>query len=161
MYKNEILIIISEIQIGDLNMRIEIKTKINSSAKKIYGIVIDGENTPNWNLIVDEFSEIEGGKSLLKTKERNITIVNSEFIENRSVILEIEEKEINSIGYLIEQEFKEVIVTFWIDFDNEKQAIGFNKFGVIILRSLKNYIDFLEEGGDPKDFIKKQILVSP
>jgi len=37
----------------------------------------------------------------------------------------------------------------------------YEKTAELVLKSKKNYVDFLEEGGDKEDFDKIQLMVSP
>ena len=66
----------------------------------------------------------------------------------------------NSIGYILEPKGNIVETTLWVDLDDEKLAKGYEKIGELTLKALKNYVDFLEDGGDPENFDKKQLMVS-
>ncbi|MFW9819314.1 MAG: hypothetical protein ACFFE5_06865 [Candidatus Thorarchaeota archaeon] len=52
-------------------------------------------------------------------------------------------------------------VTLWTEFENKKLRKGYEKTTDLVLKSLKNYVDFIEEGGDPEDTDKKQLMVGP
>ena len=66
----------------------------------------------------------------------------------------------NSIGYILEPKGDIVETTLWVDLDDEKLAKGYEKVGELTLKALKNFVEFLEEGGNPEDFDKKQVMVS-
>jgi hypothetical protein len=51
--------------------------------------------------------------------------------------------------------------TLWADFENEKQEKMLVKAGELLLKSLKNFVEFVEYGGSPDDYDKKSVLVSP
>lgn len=141
-------------------MRIDRKIKIRSSPKRIYDIVIDGKNTPKWNLGLDEVIEKEEGKKyLLKTNVGDILIVDTKTVENKRVIWYTEQSDMNSIGYILKQKGECTEVKLCVDFDNKKFRERFEETGELVLRSLKIYIDFIEEGGNPDEF-SKQIIVS-
>jgi hypothetical protein len=52
-------------------------------------------------------------------------------------------------------------VTLWTEFENKKLMKGFEKTAELVLKSLKIYVDFIEEGGDTEDFDKKQLKANP
>jgi hypothetical protein len=142
-------------------MRIDKRIEIHSTPKKIYDIVIDGENTPRWNIGLDSISEKEEGKYLLKSTIGDILIIDVKTVENEHVTWQMENSDMNSIGYILEPRGDNVDVTLWVEFENEKLVNSFEKAGDLTLNSLKSYVDFIEDGGNPEDFDKKQIMVSP
>jgi len=64
------------------------------------------------------------------------------------------------MGYVLEPKGDIVETTLWADLDNEKLAKGYEKVGELTLKGLKNFVDFLEEGGNPEDFDKKKLKMS-
>ena len=142
-------------------MRMEKKIEIKSSSKIIYDIVIDPEIITKWNVGVDEISQKkEGEEVVLKSSVGDIFIVDWEQVENESVTWHMKSSTMNSIGYILEPKGNIVETTLWVDLDDEKLAKGYEKVGELTLKALKNYVDFLEEGGDPENFDKKQLMVS-
>ncbi len=143
-------------------MRIEKKIEINSTPKNLYDIVIDGQIGPKWNPVLDEVIEKEEGKKfLLKSDVGDILIVDMESVENEHVTWHMENSDVNSIGYIVEPKGDNTEVTIWTEFENKKLTKSYEKVADLVLKGLKNYVDFLEEGGDPEDFDKKQLMVSP
>ncbi len=143
-------------------MRIENKIEINSTPKNVYDIVIDGQIGPKWNPVLNEVIEKEEGqKFLLKSNVGDILIVDTESVENEHVTWHMENSDMNSIGYIVEPKGDLTEVTIWTEFENKKLRKGYEKAADLVLKGLKNYVDFLEEGGDPEDFDKKQLMVSP
>jgi len=142
-------------------MRMEKKIEIKSSPKRIYDILIDAEIITKWNIGVDEITEKEEGKEyLLKSSIGDILIVDAEQVENESATWHMKNSTMNSIGYILEPKGDIVETTLWVDLDNKKVAKGYEKIGELTLKGLKNYVDFLEEGGNPEDFDKKQVKVN-
>ncbi len=142
-------------------MRMVKKIEIKSSPKRIYDILIDAEIITKWNIGVDEIKDKEEGKEFhLKSSIGDIIIVDWEQVENESVTWHMKDSIMNSIGYILEPKGDIVETTLWADMDSEKLAKGYEKVGELTLKALKNFVDFLEEGGDPEDFDKKQIMVS-
>lgn len=143
-------------------MRMEKKIEIKSNPKRIYDILIDGEIITKWNVGVNEIIEKEEGKEyLLKTDVGDILIVDTESVENEHATWHMKNSDMNSIGYILEPKGDIVETTLWVDFDNKKLSKSYEKVGDLTLKSLKNFIDFIEDGGDPEDFDKKQLMVSP
>lgn len=54
-----------------------------------------------------------------------------------------------------------VNVTIWGEFDDKKNEKILVKAAELLLKGLKNFAEFLEEGGKVDDFDKKQITVVP
>jgi len=143
-------------------MRIEKKIDISSTPKRIYDNVIDGEIITKWNLGIDDIEEREEGKKfLLKSNVGDILITSWDLVENEKATWHMENSDMNSIGYILKPKGDIVETTVWVDFDNKKLKKSFEKAGDLTLKSLKNFIDYLEEGGDIEDYDKKQLMVSP
>jgi len=142
-------------------MRMEKKIDIKLSPKRIYDILIDAEIITKWNIGVDEITEQkEGEEFLLKSSVGDILIVDWEQVENESATWHMKNSTMNSIGYILKPKGDVVETTLWVDLDNEKLAKGYEKVGELTLKALKNYVDFLEKGGNPEDFDKSQIILS-
>ena len=143
-------------------MRMEKMIEIKSSPKRIYDILIDAEIITKWNFGVDEITEKkEGEEFFLKTSIGDILIVGWEQVENESATWHMKNSTMNSMGYVLEPKGDIVETTLWVDLDSKKLAKGYEKVGELTLKGLKNYVDFLEEGGNPEDFDKKQVNLSP
>ncbi len=139
----------------------EKKIEIKSSPKRIYDILIDAEIITKWNPGVNEIAEKEEGKEFhLKSSIGDIIIVDWEQVDNESATWHMKNSTINSMGYILKPKGDIVETTLWVDLDNEKLAKGYEKVGELTLKGLKNFVDFLEEGGNPEEFDKKQLIVS-
>jgi hypothetical protein len=135
--------------------------EIKSSPKRIYDILIDAEIITKWNIGVNEITEQkEGEEFFLKSSIGDILIVGWEQVENERATWYMKNSTINSMGYVLEPKGDIVETTLWIDLDDEKLAKGYEKVGELTLKGLKNFVDFLEEGGNPEDFDKKQLIIS-
>ena len=142
-------------------MRMEKKIDIKSSPKRIYDILIDAEIITKWNIGVDEITEREEGKEFfLKSSIGDILIVDWEQVENERATWHMKNSTINSMGYILVPNGDIVETTLWVDLENEKLAKGYDKVGELTLKALKNFVEFLEKGGNPEDFDKKQVKVS-
>jgi len=139
----------------------EKKIEIKSSPKRIYDILIDAEIITKWNPGVNEITEKkEGEEFFLKSSIGDILIVGWEQVENESATWHMKNSTMNSLGYVLQPKGDIVETTLWADMDSEKLAKGYEKVGELTLKCLKNFVDFLEEGGDPEDFDKKKLIVS-
>jgi len=137
-------------------MRVEKKIEIKSTPKNLYDIVINGEIAPRWNPVLAEVIEKEEGqKYLLKSDVGDVLIVDTETVENEHVTWHMENSDMNSIGYIVEPKGDNTEVTIWTEFENKKLRKGYENVAELVLKGLKNYVDFLEEGGNPEDFDKK------
>ncbi|MHA1254259.1 MAG: hypothetical protein ACTSPS_01540 [Promethearchaeota archaeon] len=142
-------------------MRLEKKIEIKSSVSKIYEVVRDEDVVSLWNPSVDSVSQPSEDKFLLKTSVGDLNIVSWETVENERATWTLDMSNLNQIGYVLKSMGEMVEVTLWLDFDNKKHKKGYVKVGELVLNGLKRYVEFLEEGGDPKEYDKKAILVSP
>lgn len=143
-------------------MRMEKKIEIKSSPKRIYDILIDAEIITKWNLGVDEISEREDGKEFhLKSSIGDILIVDWEQVENERATWYMKDSTMKSMGYILDPKGDMVETTLWADLDDTKSTKGYDKVGELTLRALKNFVEFLEDGGNPEDFDKKQLMVAP
>ncbi len=142
-------------------MKIEKKIEIKSSASRIYEVVKDEDVVALWNPSVDSVSQPAEDIYFLKTSVGELNIESWENVENERVIWTLDMSNINQIGYILKSMGELVEVTLYIDFDNKKLKKGYIKVVELVLNGLKRYIDFLEDGGDPKEYDKKAVLVSP
>lgn len=141
--------------------RVERKIEINASQKKIFDILDDNNLGPKWNLAVNEVTEISEGKFTVKSTIGDFTSTRIETIANEKLTLKIEGGIFNTIVYILAPKGDMVEVIIWGEFNNEKNEKILMKAGEIVLEGLKRFAEFLEEGGNPDDFDKKQITVTP
>ena len=141
--------------------RVERTIDISASQDKIFKIVDDDADYARWNIVVNEVTVLGPGHNFFKSNVGDILIVDTEAVENEHVTWHMENSDLNSIGYIIEPKGDLSEVTIWTEFENKKLVKGYEKVADLVLKGLKNYVDFIEEGGDPEDFDKKQLMVSP
>lgn len=141
--------------------RYEKKIKIESSPEKIYNIVVDDLNRPKWNPAVSGVIELENDKVQLSTDLGGFTIINSETEENKSVTWHVEESDTSAYEYILNPKPKVTEVFIWFEFDDKKLLKLFKKMADLSLMGLKNYIDFIEKGGNTKLYNKWELMVTP
>ncbi|MFX1308008.1 MAG: SRPBCC family protein, partial [Promethearchaeota archaeon] len=135
--------------------QLERKVEIKSTPEKIYKIVTDGFNTPKWNPVVSSVVEIENNKTHLDTDLGGFTIINTEEEQDISTTWHMENSDISSIGYVLTPKKGSITeVSIWTEFEDKKQSKIFKQMADQILVGLKNFVEFLEKGGDPEDFNK-------
>lgn len=140
--------------------KLERKIEIESTPEKIYNIVKDGINTPKWNLTVSAIT-FEDDKTKLETDFGAMKIVNVEYDINKYTTWYLEESDMNSIGYILTPKKEATEVTIWTEYDNKKLSKLFKKNADQVLLGLKNYAEYLEDGGDPNHYKKWEILTTP
>lgn len=142
--------------------RIERKIEIGSTPEKIFKIITDGFNTPKWNPAVDSVIEIEGNKFQLDTDIGGIIINKTETEENKNVTWYTENSEMNLIGYIMTPKKEHTTkVSIWTEFEEKKQSKLYKETADNILFGLKNYVEYLEDGGDPELYKKWEVLTTP
>ena len=140
--------------------RIERKIEVESSPESIFNIVMDTDIISRWNPAVDD-AEVSTDNILLKTNLGSLNVINTESIENESLVIQIEGGNINSIGYSLTPKKDKTEVRLWSEFNDKKYTKTYKNVGDLVLRGLKRYSEFIEEGGNPEDFDKKQLVVAP
>ncbi len=139
----------------------ERKIEIEAPSGNVFAILDDTNMGPKWNLAATEVNEISEGKFAVKSTIGDFTTIRIDTIENERITLKIEGGIITSMGYILTPLGDDVEVTIWGEFDDEKNEKILIKVGEILLESLKRFAEFLEVGGDPDNFDKKQISVAP
>ena len=64
------------------------------------------------------------------------------------------------MSYILNKKHKATNVTLWADFADEKQEKMLVKAGDLLLKSLKNFVEFVASGGNPDIYDKKKMVVS-
>ncbi|MFX0081043.1 MAG: hypothetical protein ACFE94_04745 [Candidatus Hodarchaeota archaeon] len=137
------------------------KIEINASQKRIFDILDDAKLGPKWNLAENEITEISEGKFAVKSTVGDFTSIRTETVEPAKISMRIEGGVFNSMDYILYPKGDMVEATIWGEFDDEKNEKILVTAAEILLKGLKNFAEFLEEGGNPDDFDKKQITVTP
>jgi hypothetical protein len=142
--------------------KIEKKIDIESTPEKIFNIITNRFITAKWNPAVESVLEMEDNKLQLDTDIGGIIVIKSESEKNKNVTWYTENSELNSIGYVITpKKDDETKVSIWTEFDNKKQSKLFKETIDKVLIGLKNYAEYLEDGGDPDFYRKWEVLTTP
>jgi hypothetical protein len=141
--------------------RVEREIEINAPQKNIFDILDDTKIAPKWNLPVNEISEISEGRWAVKSTIGDFTSIRTESVDPEKLSMRIEGGIFNSMGYILSPKGDMAEVKLWGEFEDEKNEKILVRAGETLLKCLKNFAEFLEEGGDPAEFDKKQITVAP
>ena len=136
-------------------VRIERKIEIKASQKSVYDILADTMGAIKWNITAKEITEISEGKYAMKSTVGDFTTIRTEVVENERLSSKIEGGIFNALGYILSPKGDTVEVTLWGEFDDPENEKILLKAGEILLKSLKKYVEYIEEGGDPEKFDKK------
>jgi hypothetical protein len=142
--------------------RVEIEDDMKASAKTIYDILIDGDTYEvKWNLTVNELKSIGPKKWAVKSTIGDLTSTRVEEVENEKISLDIEGSIFTKMGFMLKPKGDLCNVALWGEFENEKNSKILTSAGGMLLDSLKRFAEFMEEGGDPENFDKKALTVTP
>ncbi len=137
--------------------KIEVNTEINAKVEKVYSVVDDVPNFPNWNVVIREMNETEPGVWFVKTNVGDITSKRIEDVPNERVTDE-QTGPMSKMGYIFNPKGDITEVTLWAEFDDEAMSFVLEKAGEIFLKCLKHYVEYLESEGDPDSYDKNSAL---
>ncbi len=141
--------------------KVETKIEINAPSKNIWDVIKSLDLTTKWNTTIKEISELEPDKYSVKSISGDYIATITDQIENERVSLEVEHPDFNGYGYISKEKGDITELSYWVDYkvvEHEKLLARTQKF---LLNGLKNFVEFLEDGGDPEEFDRKQLLVKP
>ena len=141
--------------------RVEIEDDVNASAKNIYDILINDEFEAKWNLTVNELKSIGPNKWEVKSTLGDLISIRVEEVENERISFDIEKSIFTKMGYILKQKGNLCHVELWGEHEDEKNTKILTSAGGMLLDSLKRFAEFMEEGGDPENFNKKALTVTP
>jgi len=140
--------------------RVERNIEIKALQSNIFKILDDTSISPTWNLAVIAVEKIAEEEFQIQSTVGDFTAKRTETIENESISIKIIGGIFNNMGYVLKSKGEVVEATIWGEFDDEKNEKVLAKAGEMLLESLKRYAEFLEQGGNPDEYDKKQITVS-
>jgi hypothetical protein len=137
---------------------IEDKTEIGASAETVFNILYDNLNYPRWSLGAEEIKEIGEGKFITKSQIGETTVIRKEAVPNKYLIFENEGSPFGELREDIAPKGDGVEVTVIGSLKDESMLEKVRKPTKIFLKSLKIYAEYIESGGNPDDYNKKEML---
>ena len=141
--------------------KIEIKMDIEAPPKTIYDILMNDELESIWNLTVHENINIGEKMWAVKSTVGDLTSTRVEEVENERITFDIDGTIFKKLGYIMTIKGGITEVCCWGEFNDESNRSILEKAGDILLQSLKRFTEFIEDGGTPENFNKKELTVSP
>ncbi|MFX1380194.1 MAG: SRPBCC family protein [Promethearchaeota archaeon] len=135
------------------------KIEINAPPNKIYNILTDLSLSSKWDPATLEIKETGPNMRAVKTQNEDYTFTIIEKKENKGFTCKAVSENFNSFGYSLKARGDITEVSSWIDYKIVKHEKILQRGIKYILRGLKSFVEFMEDGGDPDEFDKKQILV--
>lgn len=140
---------------------LERKIEINAPVTRIWEVLSDIEHFPKWNFSITELKELGPDKFSIKSNVGNYTTTITEHIENERISAKVDHPQFMRYGYVLKEKGDVTELSHWMEYE----AITHEKIQArsheIILKEIKNYTEYLEDGGDPDEYDRKQILVKP
>jgi hypothetical protein len=133
---------------------IELKIEIDSPVEMIYDILNDYLALPRWNIVVTECTQLEPKKYFLKTNVGDVTNTEIENIPNEKMTSIQEGSPMQKMGYVFEDKGEATSVTLWAEFELENQRNIMEMAGDLFLKSLKVYVTYINDGGEPEVYKK-------
>jgi len=127
---------------------------IKTNPEKIYNILTDGEQTVKWNPIVNEITQLEENKYLLKSTIGDMVINKIEKVKDVFVKWRMEQSDLLSMGYILNEKLPVSKVELWVEFEDKTFKKKFKEAADLTLEGLKKYIEFIEAGGNIKEYDK-------
>jgi len=141
--------------------KIEIKMDIEAPPKTIYDILMNDELESIWNLTVHENINIGEKMWSVKSTVGDLTSTRIEEVVNKRITFDIDGSIFKKLGYIMTAKGDTTEVCCWGEFDDENNRSILEKAGDILLQSLKRFTEFIEDGGTPANFNKKELIVAP
>jgi len=108
-----------------------------------------------WNPIVNDITTLEENKYILKSTIGDLIINKIEKVKDVYVKWRMEQSDLHSMGYILEEKLPISKVALWVEFENKKFKKQFKEAANLTLEGLKKYIDYIEAGGNILEY-KKQ-----
>ncbi|MFX1329802.1 MAG: SRPBCC family protein [Promethearchaeota archaeon] len=141
--------------------KIERSIEINAPSNNVWKVLTDLTLIPKWNITVKEIKETEPQKGSVKSTVGDFTYKLTELVENKNLTAEVDHPDFNGYGYVLSEKGDITKLSYWEDFKiitHEKiQARALE----ILLKEIKKFAEYLEDGGEPDEYDRRQILVKP
>ncbi|MFX1569969.1 MAG: SRPBCC family protein [Promethearchaeota archaeon] len=141
--------------------KLERKIEINASSKKVWQVLSDIEHMPIWNVAIKEIKELEPNKYYVKSYMGDYTSINTERIENKKTTSKVDHPEFTEYGFILNEKADITDLTYWVEVPKITREKIQARSLEINLKNIKNFVEYLEDGGDPEEYDAKLIFVKP
>ncbi|MFW9936914.1 MAG: SRPBCC family protein [Candidatus Thorarchaeota archaeon] len=141
--------------------KVESKIEIKSTPKRIYEVLTNPSLITKWNITIKELNQLSPDKHEIKSTIGNFISTVTERVENERISFKVDNPDYNAYGYVLEAKGDITELFYWADYENVEHEKILKRYQIHHLNHVKKFIDFLEDGGDPDNYDKSQILVSP
>ena len=141
--------------------KLEKKVEISAPVKKVWEVLTDMERYPKWQIDKKELKELEPNKYFVKSTSGDYTYDITEFIENKRISVKTDHPEITGVSYILNKKGDITEISCWVEYKTityEKMIMRSLK---IKTRSFKEYVEYIEDGGDPDEYDIKKRLIKP
>ncbi|MFX1589516.1 MAG: SRPBCC family protein [Promethearchaeota archaeon] len=141
--------------------KVERKIEINASPSIIYNCITDISLIRKWNSTVKEITQTSPNEGSIKSTGGDYSFTVKERKENEIFTSTAEAEHFTSYGYALNPKGDLTEVSSWIDYKIVEHEEILGRGIIYILNDLKKFAEYLEDGGDPDEYDRKKILVSP
>lgn len=141
--------------------RVETKIEINAPTKKVWEAIEDPALISIWNMTVKEITRLESDKGSVKSTIGDFTYTITEQMKNKMISVKTEHPDVSGYGYILKEKGDMTDLSYWVDYKTGEQEKILERSNKVILKGLKNFVEYLEDGGDPDEYDAKHILVKP
>ena len=141
--------------------KVETNIEINAPSKKIWEILENLALDSKWNITIKEVTELGSDKYSVKSTTGDYIATITDRIENERVSFEVDHPDFNGYGYISKEKGDMTELSYWVDYKIVEHEKILKRGLKIIINGLKNFVEYLEDGGDPDEYDAKQILVKP
>ncbi|UCD02535.1 MAG: SRPBCC family protein [Promethearchaeota archaeon] len=135
--------------------------EINAPPKKVWEAIEDPAHISRWNMTVKEITRLEPDKGSVKSTTGDFTYAITEQIKNKMISVKTEHPDIKGYGFILKEKGDMTDLSYWVDYKIVEHEKILERSNMVILNGLKNFVEFLEDGGDPDEYDPKQILEKP
>ncbi len=139
--------------------KVETAIKISAPPKKVWEAIRDPALISKWNMTIKEINRLGPDKASVKSTVGDFTYTITDQMENERISVKTEHPDISGYGYTLIGKGDMTDLSYWVDYKVVEHEKILKRSNMILLNGLKNFVEFLEEGGDPDEFDPKQILV--
>jgi len=141
---------------------VERKIEINAPIKRVWQVLNDVELNPKWNIAIKEVTEIGPDKRSVKSTVGDYGYILTERKKNKKLSFKvIDRTDFTDFGFKLKGKGVITEVSEWVDYEIVKHEELLGRAIIFQLNGLKKFVEFLEDGGDPDEYDKDQILLTP